>query len=112
MPKPKCDTLLMAIATAVLSTSTALADAKSDDRSYLPPQAKEHSEQAILQAKGRVNSVRGGTRHRQRYSYGIQRPKHRHYAHYRPRRRYAHWSTRRTYAYRSSIPGIFFGLFR
>jgi hypothetical protein len=121
MPKLKCKTLLIAVATAVLSASAALAEAKPDDRSYLPPQAKEPAEQAVPQASGRVRSARRRTPrepvrshsalHRERGHYAHHRMRRR-YAHHRTRRHYAHWRTRHRYASPGFFPGILFGLFR
>jgi len=112
MPNLKRNTLWIAAAAALLSASAALADTKPDDRSYLPPQAKEPGEQASPQANDRLRDRRNGTpQHRARTNYAQQRERRR-YAHYPTRRQYAHWNTRRNYASRGVFPGFFFGLFR
>ena len=89
---PKLKNLLIAVATAMLSTSAALTDTKADDRSYLPPQdlqaqAKESGVQAAPQAEPGLRNTHYGTRY--------------------TRRHYAQRHTRRHF-----FPGIFFSLFR
>jgi hypothetical protein len=111
MPKLKCNTVMIALAAALLSASAALADVKPDDRSYLPPQTKEAGKQAPAQTNDRPRYARHGTQHRARTSYAHQGERRR-YAHHRTQRQYAHRNARRYYASRGMFPGIFFGLFR
>jgi hypothetical protein len=120
MPKLKWKTLLIVVAATMLSTSAALAEANPDDRSYLPPQAKEPAEKAVPQASVRTRSARYRTPHhaaRSRYAlyrehrHYARHHAHRRYAHHRTHRHYAHWRSRH-YASRGFFPGFFFGLFR
>ena len=102
MSKLKCNTVMIALAAALLSASAALADVEPDDRSYLPPQTKEAGKQAPAQTNDRPRYARNGTQRRARTSY----------AHHGERLRYAHRNARRYYVSRGMFPGIFFGLFR
>jgi hypothetical protein len=112
MPKLKCNTLLIAVATAMLSTSAALADTKPDDRSYLPPQAKEPVEHAAPQSNRGLRSAHNRTPQQHAHSRYVHPRERRHYAQYRTRRHYAHWNARRYYASPGLFPGIFSGFFR
>ncbi|MGA7326394.1 MAG: hypothetical protein WBX25_18390 [Rhodomicrobium sp.] len=134
MPEPRTHVLFAAAAAAMLSANAALADIKSDDRSYLPPpelqvQGKALAEPETLPAKRRLRSALykrapGQTRrplvHWRRRRYHAywharrdfaQRHSGRFYAHHHGRRFYAHYHARRSYASRGFLPGFFFGLF-
>ena len=111
MPKLKCNALLIAVAAVLLPASAALADVKPDDRSYLPPQAKERGEKASPQANDRLRGARNVTPQRRARTSYAHHGERRDYARHRPRRQYAHRNTRRYYASRGVFPGIFFGLF-
>src|SRR5215468_2449342 len=86
MPKLKCKTLLIGLAAAMLSAGAAFAEAKPDDRSYLPPQAKEPGEQAVPQVNDRLRSARYRKPRQPARSHRAYHPEHRSYAHHRDHR--------------------------
>ncbi len=73
---PKVRNLVIGLAAAIFSASSALADTEADDRSYLPPQylqaqAKKSEAQAAPQAERRIRSTHYETTRRHARGAGL-----------------------------------------